>query len=626
MSRRPHWRHEGDTTAFRWVLLAFTLAAYGLRVWRLDANPYRGDEAFGVWFVSQDWLSLIAATARNEPHPPLFYLLTKLMHDTLGDTEYIFRWFPVFFGVLAVPVLGKLGRILSGDRPQGLLVASGAAALLAINPFHIWNAQDARMYTQSVALSLWSLLAFCQLDAEPTSRRRSVTYGIISALAALSHYAFLPLLAGQNLVFFARHWRERRALLGWIVVQALLAALVLGWMAANLQLLVHYVGNGDSPGLLNALQRTGTAFLTGRSGSPEWAGVVGVAGLIVATLGVWWLIRASGLLGALAVLTVFAGFASQWAASLRAPVFNETYLLPSSGVYYLLVAAGAAMIARLYRPLGYTSLICILIASGLSVNNYFTDPAYAKGADWRSEARAIEREARPGDVIVLNYPDPTFQYYYKGEPAVHLIPATVPVDKAEVERKLADLVANNERIWLVPVRADNWDKDGLVETYLNDHAVPVESQAFRQVRLVLFDTPKTVLAAAHPMSETLGDIQLRGLSIFGPEGGCGRPCDLRVQLIWSANARPAADYKVFIHIVDTAGAIVAQSDGVPADWRRPTSGWAPGELIVDEHDLHIDAPAGDYTIRAGLYRENGPRLTGPDSRDFIALGSVSVHS
>jgi hypothetical protein len=70
-------------------------------------------------------------------------------------------------------------------------------------------------------------------------------------------------------------------------------------------------------------------------------------------------------------------------------------------------------------------------------------------------------------------------------------------------------------------------------------------------------------------------------------------------------------YRVFVHLVDEDGQIVTQSDGEPAGWSRPTTGWAVGEFVVDRHILRL--PDGllmeDLVLRIGLYDvENGQRL------------------
>jgi hypothetical protein len=65
---------------------------------------------------------------------------------------------------------------------------------------------------------------------------------------------------------------------------------------------------------------------------------------------------------------------------------------------------------------------------------------------------------------------------------------------------------------------------------------------------------------------------------------------------------------------------VAQRDVMPVDNRYPTSLWAEGEYIADEH--HFDnLPSGAYQIRVGLYDpSNGVRLRREDGQDRIDLG------
>jgi hypothetical protein len=86
---------------------------------------------------------------------------------------------------------------------------------------------------------------------------------------------------------------------------------------------------------------------------------------------------------------------------------------------------------------------------------------------------------------------------------------------------------------------------------------------------------------------------------------------LPLTLIWQTNQELTTSYRVFVHLVNSAGEIVAQTDAEPAQWSRPTTGWIPGEYIVDEHTLTLpaDLPPGSYTIRLGLYDpDTGQRL------------------
>ena len=76
---------------------------------------------------------------------------------------------------------------------------------------------------------------------------------------------------------------------------------------------------------------------------------------------------------------------------------------------------------------------------------------------------------------------------------------------------------------------------------------------------------------------------------------------LTVTLVWQALGEIETSYRVFVHLVDDRGEIVAQADGEPAQWARPTTGWAPQEFIVDEHILALPAslpPRSDRSLAA----------------------------
>ena len=87
--------------------------------------------------------------------------------------------------------------------------------------------------------------------------------------------------------------------------------------------------------------------------------------------------------------------------------------------------------------------------------------------------------------------------------------------------------------------------------------------------------------------------------------------ELPLTLYWRAEAPLAADYVVFVHLLDAAGNVVAQGDAPPRAGRYPTHWWEPGEVIADQHviPLPADLPPGDYRVRTGLYRpDTGERL------------------
>jgi hypothetical protein len=100
----------------------------------------------------------------------------------------------------------------------------------------------------------------------------------------------------------------------------------------------------------------------------------------------------------------------------------------------------------------------------------------------------------------------------------------------------------------------------------------------------------------------------------------GQP--LPVTLYWRAQGETKTSYKVFVHLVSAQGAIVAQSDAIPANWARLTTSWLPPEVIEDTHTLFPPtalAP-GTYRLIVGLYDPpTGRRATMQTGQDSIAV-------
>jgi hypothetical protein len=77
----------------------------------------------------------------------------------------------------------------------------------------------------------------------------------------------------------------------------------------------------------------------------------------------------------------------------------------------------------------------------------------------------------------------------------------------------------------------------------------------------------------------IGFARLLGLTrVVGP-ATAGQT--VTVELAWQSSADTPTSYRVYVHLRDAAGNIHAQSDSVPAGWTRPTTGWLPGEYVLD---------------------------------------------
>jgi hypothetical protein len=131
-----------------------------------------------------------------------------------------------------------------------------------------------------------------------------------------------------------------------------------------------------------------------------------------------------------------------------------------------------------------------------------------------------------------------------------------------------------------------------------------------------FSSPELAKAVA---ADFEGQAMVVGFSLSPtvPEPGA----EVTVTLVWRALAEMEHGYRVFVHLLDGGGAIAAQSDGEPADWTRPTTGWLPGEYIVDRHTLYwpADLSLEAAAIRTGLYDPHSGQRLNVGAADSVLL-------
>ena len=107
------------------------------------------------------------------------------------------------------------------------------------------------------------------------------------------------------------------------------------------------------------------------------------------------------------------------------------------------------------------------------------------------------------------------------------------------------------------------------------------------------------------------------------EASVQRSNTLDITLVWRALNDLTVPYRIFVHLVNSDGELIAQSDGEPANWTRPTTSWLPGEFVSDPHTLNIpdEIPDGTYRLYTGLYHpDTGGRL----ASDYDLGGSLFV--
>lgn len=150
---------------WRWragLALVVAIGAY-LRLRGLTFQSYWDDELFSA-AVSSPQLSpfQVVVLTMQDVHPPLFQLLLWAWFKVVGFSELTGRLFPALFGILALPVLYRIGDEMKA-RSAGLV----AALLCAVNIFHLAYSQEMRSYSLLFFLGAAALLFYLRLLRNP---------------------------------------------------------------------------------------------------------------------------------------------------------------------------------------------------------------------------------------------------------------------------------------------------------------------------------------------------------------------------------------------------------------------------------------------------------------------------
>ena len=138
------------------ILILLLLAAFALRLYRLDHQEIWGDEAHSAYVAS---LPLpVVVSPRTETNPPLYHFLLYLWVGLTGSSVFALRFLSLVLGVLTVPLVYRLARLAFGE-----LVGLLAALLCTISPFLVYYSQEARMYALATFSTTLSMLLLARI-------------------------------------------------------------------------------------------------------------------------------------------------------------------------------------------------------------------------------------------------------------------------------------------------------------------------------------------------------------------------------------------------------------------------------------------------------------------------------
>jgi uncharacterized membrane protein len=227
------------------LLLILLWLAIGtcLRFWRLASLPPWTDECATIVFslgnsfrtvplnqvISSDVLlqplqsistvginAVIEHLFNESTHPPVYFVLSHFWmkwFSPIGELTSIWvaRSLSALFGVVSIPAMFGFGYLAFRSK----LVGQMAAAMMAVSPYTIFLARDARHYTLVILLVIASLCCFVKA-IQTIHRQQSLplwvvfVWVLINTLGVATHYFFALTLCAEGLVLLGQIWHKSK--------------------------------------------------------------------------------------------------------------------------------------------------------------------------------------------------------------------------------------------------------------------------------------------------------------------------------------------------------------------------------------------------------------------------------
>ncbi|MDY7008888.1 MAG: glycosyltransferase family 39 protein, partial [Cyanobacteriota bacterium] len=239
------WRRSLQS---QWLLLLVWIAiATCLRLINLDGKPPWTDEFSTLVFslgnsfqdvpldraiapeilleplqfnVNTDINNVVDRLLTHSNHPPVYFILTHWWMQLFSvEGELVSLWgarsLSVIFGVISIPAIYGLARLAFHSR----LVGQFAAAIMAVSPYGIYLAQEARHYTLAIlfVIGSFSCLIISIRNFQEGQSLPIFTASIwvvVNSLGIATHYFFALTLCAEAMVlislFFVEEGRGKK--------------------------------------------------------------------------------------------------------------------------------------------------------------------------------------------------------------------------------------------------------------------------------------------------------------------------------------------------------------------------------------------------------------------------------
>lgn len=401
---------------------------------------------------------------QNDVDVPLFYMLLNLWIRVFSNSEAALRSLPALFGIATIWLIYRVATTLL-NQSIGLI----SALILALSPFHVYYAQEARGYTANAFFTLLTTYFFIRIVlTEEKKRSYWLGYLIAALLGIYTHYFTVLILAFQNLflifrrrdLFFSAQWLGGQVLL---VAAWLLPFVTLFWVSSLAWVQTKSVFEPYWPYIA-------FPFVLGKFTFWDYTAEIANISRFAPALGIL-LFPTLFIFGLVGLLKSY-GVGKTWLLMLwlSVPILVLTlvdlvektkvamygrYMIAASLAYYIILAAGIETLRNRY--LKTAGLVFIVVLFSLALHQHYSAP---KSEQWKEAAQYIDQTS-PRPDLVISYPGSLrLINYYTAQPISEQVASLGGIVDTEIGKDFNVVLV---MIKLTSPRATSADVDHIAE-------------------------------------------------------------------------------------------------------------------------------------------------------------------
>ena len=432
------------------------------------------DEVYSAVMAEYSLGKIITFVAYDN-HPPLYYLLLRMVRVVLGNSVWALRVLSVVGAVALVGLGAGPVRRIFGNKTAFIY-----AALVLFTPGILIYAHEARMYSLAIFTVTAGVLSG-YLAAQYNRTGYWVCFGLATLTAAYLHYYGLIAVFYTHLfMFFWLLIKKREHLKAYLITGAVVLAGYLPWLVVFVKQVTDvkrgfWIGPVSVDAVLRALHKP----FAYKEFFPDVLPTMSLAllfSLILIIFGVVFAKKKKAekeLTFSLFLLFVyFCTIVTPIIVSLvLAPVFHPRYMIVCAGLFLLLLSLGISLLPGKFLPPVAVGIFALL--------NVFTlKDIYTQRFNYpmKAVAQSLKHEIQPGDLIVTSdsysmgpalYYFPEAVHYYSNNSIEaqwgHVLEPFTPYLHDDEDRE--DLFSTHQSFWYITC---NTGLSKNVSTILND--------------------------------------------------------------------------------------------------------------------------------------------------------------